>query len=134
MIPALQKIIEASAIPQTNRNALKGFLQQAESEGDDLALNQPQGSVSNYDSHSGGILDTLTDMEEKAQAQLSDLRKAEMEAQFSFQMVKQGINDEIKLLKEKVSDSTSSRAAFAEQQGKDEGELAYTTKTMEADK
>jgi len=134
MIPALQKIIEASSIPQTSRNALKGFLQQAETEGDDLALKQPQGTVSNYDSHSGGILDTLTDMEEKAQGQLSDLRKAEMEAQFSFEMVKQGINDEIRLLKEKVSDATSQKAAEAEALGKEKGELAYTTKTRDADK
>ena len=51
------------------------------------------------------------DMEEKAQGQLSDLRKAEMEAQFSYQMVKQGLEDEMKLLKTRLSDNTGAKAA-----------------------
>merc|ERR1719324_1659887 len=96
-------------------------------------MSQPQATVHEYDSHSGGILGTLQDMEEKAQGQLSDLRKAEMEAAFSFQMVKQGVVDETKLLKQKLSDSTSGKASALEQMGKEKGELAYTSKTKEAD-
>jgi len=135
LISALSKLIEASSIGQKSQQTLKGFLQDAQSaeEGEDLRLNQPQAVVSEYDSHSGGILGTLGDMEEKAQGQLSDLRKGEMEAAFSFQMVKQGLEDEMKLLKQKLSDSTSGKAAALEQMGKEKGELAYTSKTMEAD-
>ena len=62
------------------------------------------------------------DMEEKAQGQLSDLRKAETEAQFSYQMVKQGLEDEMKLLKTRLSDNTGAKAANAEVLGKAKGE------------
>jgi hypothetical protein len=136
LIAALSKLIEANSIPQQSRDRLQGFLQEQQNaeEGEDLKLSAPvQGTVTEYESHSGGILDTLTDMEEKAQGQLSDLRKAEMEAQFSYQMVKQGLEDQIKLLKTKLSDSTSAKAANLEQMGQENGELAYTTKTKQAD-
>merc|ERR1719326_516217 len=45
-----------------------------------------------------------------------------MEAAFSFQMVKQGINDEIKTLKAKVSDATSSKASTKPSAGDDDEE------------
>merc|ERR1719487_1523160 len=136
LISALSALIEATSIGQKSRDRLQGFLQEAQNaeEGEDLRLKAPvQGVVHEYESHSGGILGTLQDMEEKAQGQLSDLRKAEMEAAFSFQMVKQGLADETKLLKQKLSDSTSGKASALEQMGKEKGELAYTSKTKEAD-
>merc|ERR1719487_1668259 len=136
LISALSALIEATSIGQKSRDRLQGFLQEAQNaeEGEDLRLRAPvQGVVHEYESHSGGILGTLQDMEEKAQGQLSDLRKGEMEAAFSFQMVKQGLADETKLLKQKLSDSTSGKAAALEQMGKEKGGLAYTSKTKEAD-
>jgi chromosome segregation ATPase len=116
-------------ISHKSKEKLQGFLQESE----DLRLGAPvQGTVHEYEQHSGGILDTLMDMEEKAQGQLSDLRKAEMEAQFSYQMVKQGLEDEMKLLKTRLSDNTGAKAANAEVLGKAKGELAYTTQTKQA--
>ena len=56
-----------------------------------------------------------------------------MEAQFLYQMVKQGLEDEMKLLKTRLSDNTGTKAANAEALGKAKGELAYTTLTKQAD-
>lgn len=136
LISALSTLTQANSIPQNSKGRLQGFLQEQQSamEGDDLRLDAPvQGTVHEYESHSGGILDTFTDMGEKAQGQLSDLRKQEMEAQFSFQMVKQGLADETKLLKQQLSDNTQGKAASLEAVGKAKGELGYTAKTKEAD-
>merc|ERR1719456_429735 len=127
VLPALQKIMEATWLPTGSKDNLKAFIQQGVDQGtdDELSMAQPQGTVSEYDSHSGGILDTLGDMEEKAQGQLSDLRKQEMEAQFSHQMLTKGLEDEITLLKTKMGDATASKASNAEVLGKTKGELAY---------
>ena len=44
-----------------------------------------------YSSSSGGIVDTLTDMKEKAEESLSSTRKDEMEAAHAYALLKQGI-------------------------------------------
>merc|ERR550514_970374 len=134
-VPVFQTLLDASYIPAEGKHKLQAFLQQAqgESDMDDLSLHAPQGSVSNYDSQSGGIMSTLTDMQEKAEGQVSDLRKAEMEAQFSFQMVEQSLNDEMKAISDKTSAATTSKAASGEALGKANGELAVTKNTKAAD-
>ena len=45
-----------------------------------------QGTVVAYESASGGILDTLSDMQEKAEESLSSTRKDEMEAALRTRM------------------------------------------------
>merc|ERR1719262_836268 len=75
---AMSKIVEAAWVDAAGKRRLTKFLQSTEQENDDLTLKQPQGTVTSYGSHSGGILNTLTDMTEKAEASLSDTRKGEM--------------------------------------------------------
>ena len=48
-----------------------------------------------YKAKSGGILDTLEDMLEKAKAEHADAQKAEMNAKFDFDMLKQKLEDAI---------------------------------------
>ena len=80
MAASLQKIVEASWVNAHQKEVLQSLLQTgAEDSDEDLDL-QPQGKVEAYASQSSGILDTLADMQEKAEESLSSTRKDEMES------------------------------------------------------
>merc|ERR1719473_111912 len=72
-------------------------LLQAQAGEDDLEL-QPAGAPdpAAYKSQSGGIVDTLEDMLEKAKAELADAQKAEMNSKFDYDMLKQKLEDAMK--------------------------------------
>merc|ERR1719420_1104444 len=137
MISALSTIIEANWVDAGSRRKLKSFLQSAaaakEAEDDDLSLAQPQAKQVAYESSSGGIVTTLEEMQGKAEDTLSDLRKKEMSAAHSFDMVKSGLESKLKHSQEKLGTATSGKAAATEAQSKAEGELAETSKTKAAD-
>merc|ERR1719478_705872 len=137
MTSALSTIIEAQWVDSGSRRTLKSFLQSAaaakEAEDDDLSLTQPQAKMVAYESSSGGIVSTLEEMQGKAEDTLSDLRKKEMSAQHSYQMVKSGLEQELKHAQDKLGTANSGKAAATEAQSKAEGELAETSKTKAAD-
>merc|ERR1719316_2335704 len=132
---ALQSIIDASWVNSGTKKALKGFMQtQAQAgDSDDLTLDQPQAKVSAYESHSGGIVEQIEDMKEKAEETLSGARSEEMKKQHNFDMMAQSLNDALTNCKDKLSNAKSSIAAMTEENGKAKGELGETVKTKAAD-
>merc|ERR1712129_461791 len=48
-----------------------------------------------YKSQSGGIIDVLEDMKEKAESQLAELRKAEEAAKHNYEMLKSSLEAQI---------------------------------------
>ena len=77
----LSKIVEASWVNAHQKSVIQSLLQSQSGESDeDLSL-QPQATSAAYSSQSSGILDTIADMQEKAEESLSSSRKDEMEAQ-----------------------------------------------------
>merc|ERR1719456_1968415 len=134
--PVFERLLEASYIPLESKKSLSAFLQQGtdEADQDDLSLHAPvQGTTSNYDDHSGGILSTVQGMLDKAQGQLADLRKAEMQAGFSADMVQRGLNEEVRVLNDKTASATARKSSAEEALGKAKGELASTEKTKAED-
>merc|ERR1719274_97902 len=125
MINALSTIIEAQWVDSDSRRTLKSFLQSAaaakDAEDDDLSLTQPQAKMVAYESSSGGIVTTLEEMQGKAEDTLSDLRKKEMSAQHSYEMVKSGLEQELKHAQEKLGTANSGKAAATEAQSSAEG-------------
>merc|ERR1719240_2420809 len=132
---ALSSIIGAVSIDTESHRKLSSFLQQSSQDTDDLSLHlgQPQAKQVAYESKSGGIIQTVKDMQAKAEAELSDLRKKEMGQAHEFKMVEQGLNGEISHNKEKLSAATKAKAGAEETQASSEGDLAETTKTKAAD-
>merc|ERR1719163_2222155 len=96
---SLQKIIEASWVNEHDRKVVQSLLQT--SDGDEDLSFQPQATTSSYSSQSGGIVDTLEDMREKAEESLSSTRKDEMEAAHAFALLKQSLEDEISVSKKR---------------------------------
>merc|ERR1719191_2666505 len=95
---ALSKIANAAWVTEGNKRVLNQFMQSTQKMGedDDLTLKQPQAKTVAYESHSGGIVETIEDMKGKAEEALTDARRAETKAQHSFKMMEQSLNSQIK--------------------------------------
>merc|ERR1719482_268130 len=73
-------------------------------------------------------------MKEKAEGQLSDLRKAESTAQHNFDMLKQSLTDEIEADTKDMDEEKSLKASTEETKAAAEGDLAETVKGLAEDK
>ena len=69
-------------------------------------------------------------MEEKAEEQLSGLRKAETTAKHNFAMLKQSLEDQLAADNKSMADEKASKAASAEAKASAEGDLANTVKDL----
>merc|ERR1719335_1738598 len=83
-----------------------------------------------YKSKSGGIVDVLTDMKEKADAELADLRKAEITNQHNFDLLKLSITDTIKANTKELDENKAAKAEASETLAAAEGDLAMTEKAL----
>merc|ERR1719484_213059 len=111
---SLSKIIEANWVNKHDKAAVQALLQ-ANSGDEDLSL-QPQAATSGYQSQGSGILDTISDMKDKAEGTLSDARAAEMKAGHEYAMLKQNLEMQIKTMKERMSEATTSKSSLEEMQ------------------
>jgi len=132
---ALSSIVGAISIDTESTRKLKSFVQQntADTDNDDLSLHQPQAKMVAYESKSGGIVQTVKDMQAKAEGELSDLRKKEMASAHEFKMLEQNLEAEVAHTNEKLATATKTKASAQESQATAEGDLAETTKTKAAD-
>jgi len=121
---SLNVILDASIFSVQDKSKLKSFMQ-------NTGVNAPE--AASYESHSTGILDTLADMQDKAEGILSDCRKTEVNARHAFDLLAQSLNDELKVQGEALSNTKKQRAATAEVKGQAEGDLANTTKDLNED-
>merc|ERR1719281_2277471 len=123
MTMSLSKIIEASWVNKKDKAVIQSLLQSTSTDGDeDLSL-QPQATTSAYEGHGGGILDTLADMKEKAEATLSDARTAEMKAQHGYDMLKQSLEMEISTMQKRMSEATAEKSSLESSKASAEEEL-----------
>merc|ERR1719201_2169329 len=85
-----------------------------------------------YKSKSGGIVDVLVDMKEKAESELGDLRKAENNAKHNFNMLKQSLEDSMSADNTDLSQEKTALAAAEEGKATAEGDLSVTSKDLAA--
>lgn len=135
----IAKVIDASWVEAGTRKSLKALLQTQTGadagEDDDLTLKlkQPQAKVVAYESSSGGIVEQIEEMKQKAEETLSTTRNAEMKESHNFDMMAQSLTDAISILNEKISTAKSSLAAETEEKGKAKAELVEVKKSKAAD-
>jgi len=136
-VDALKTIVEAAWLDVGSQRKLKSFLQATaqakEDADDDLSFDQPQAKSVAYESSSGGIVKTIEEMQGKAEDTLSALRKKEMSDAHSFEMVKSGLEAEIKHGGEKLSTATSGKAAATEALASAEKKSVEVAKSKAAD-
>merc|ERR1712217_942230 len=124
----LNTLVEGAAITSEDASKLTALVQSSSSDEDAGA---PAATV--YQGQSGGIIQTLTDLLEKAQSQLADARNTETKNIHNFELMAQGLNDEIKFGKKEIAESKKALAASGEKKAGAQGDLATTTKTKKED-
>jgi len=128
---AIGAVVDAASFSGADKQKLMALVQsQQGSDDDDDEEGAP--AAATYKSHSGGILDVLGDMKEKAEAELSDLRKAESNAKQNFNMLKGSLEGEIAADTKDKQEETSAKAAAEEEKSTAEGDLSQTSKDLSA--
>merc|ERR1719253_1859279 len=121
---ALQSLVNAADVRSLDKSRVAALLQS-----DDF---QPAGApaAAAYENKSGGIVETMEDMLEKAEAQASEQQKAEMTAAHNFQMLKQGLQDAMAQEEKEMAEAKKNKAGAEEAKAEAEGELERTQKAI----
>jgi len=128
-IQALSVVLDAAAFSSGDQKKLIAFVQaQQNAEDGDAAPGAP--AADSYKSHSGGIIELLEDMKDKAESELSDLRKDETNAKHNFEMMKQSLEDQAYADKKEMDDEKTGKAEAEENKATAEGDLETTTKEL----
>jgi len=129
---ALKVLVEASALSSQDATRLTAFVQSSDDEkSDSNSLGAPDPAA--YENHSGGIIGVLEDLMAKAEAELDEARKKEMNSQHNFDMLKQSLTDELNVANKEMNEAKKTSSQAAETQGNAEGDLATTKKALAED-
>jgi hypothetical protein len=131
---ALSVMVRATAFNSADAGRLTALVQSSQDsadEDDDADAGAPAGAV--YEGHSGGIIETLEDLLEKAQAQLDDARKKEQTSLYNFEMLKQSLDNQISTGTKSLDKAKKGIAEAGEKKATAEGELDVTTKDLKSD-
>merc|ERR1719380_525765 len=109
---ALQVVMDAGMVNSQDRTKVQALLQAQTAEGEDDLELQPADAPdpAAYKSKSGGIVDTLEDMLEKAKAELADAQKAEMNSKFDYEQLKQKLEDAMKFGTKELDETKAAKA------------------------
>eukprot|EP00746_Dinoflagellata_sp_MGD_P147335 gnl/MRDRNA2_/MRDRNA2_79696_c1_seq2.p1 gnl/MRDRNA2_/MRDRNA2_79696_c1~~gnl/MRDRNA2_/MRDRNA2_79696_c1_seq2.p1 ORF type:complete len:691 (+),score=232.34 gnl/MRDRNA2_/MRDRNA2_79696_c1_seq2:80-2152(+) len=135
VVDALKSVIEAAWVDVSSKKKLHSFLQAraAAAEDDDLSFSQPQAKMVAYSSSSGAILDTIKDMQGKAEDTLSTMRKKETSDAHTFGMLKGGLEAELSHGADKLSIAKKAKAAGEEASATAQKKSTDTKKSKAAD-
>jgi hypothetical protein len=132
IVEALSAMVQASMFSSADGAKLTALVQSSQqSDSDDEETGAP--AAATYENKSGGILDTLEGLLDKAQTQLSDAQQKEESALHNFEMLKQSLEDEIKFGDKNSAAAKKSMAASSEKQSVAEGDLEVTSKDLAGD-
>jgi len=131
---ALSAMVSASMFSQADASQLSAFVQtaqQSDADDEDDATGAPAAAV--YEGHSGGIIDTLEGLTDKAETQLADARKKEQTALHNFEMLKQSLEDQLKFAEQDSAAAKKSLAASAEKKAVAQGDLEVSSSDLAED-
>eukprot|EP00812_Abedinium_dasypus_P014087 NODE_75_length_2225_cov_331.817972.p1 GENE.NODE_75_length_2225_cov_331.817972~~NODE_75_length_2225_cov_331.817972.p1 ORF type:complete len:705 (+),score=354.41 NODE_75_length_2225_cov_331.817972:3-2117(+) len=125
VVQALEVMVQAAMLGSRDAQTLAALLQnKAHDNG------APDAAV--YENHSGSIVDTLSDLLEKARSQLDDARHKETSAVHNFEMLQQSLQDSVKYAGEDLAAAKVSLAEQTEAKALATGDLQETSKTLAA--
>jgi len=124
-----QSMVEASSFNEYDSAKLSALVQTADSESDD-AEGSGAPSAAAFEGSSGGVVEMLGGLLEKAQKNLDDARQAESASTHSFEMQRQALQDKLKTLNKELGESKKMNAQRIEKQATAEGDLEATKKDL----
>lgn len=125
LLQSLSAITDAAGLDGGSQQKLLALVQARDEDGD-AELGAPKAAA--YSGQSGGIMDVLEDMKDKAQGQLADLRKSETQARNSYSLLRQSLTDEVSATTKELNDQKSAKAEAGEEKASSEGNLEVATK------
>merc|ERR1719327_516577 len=131
LIQSVSVVIEAASFSVNDKQKLLTLIQGREGDDDQDALDSlgaPDPTV--YKSKSGGIVETLTDMKDKAEEQLAEERKAEANLQHNYDMLKQDLTDQIAAAEHEKAENEAAKQEADELKAQSEGDLEVTVKDL----
>jgi len=126
----LRMLVEASSLTSADASGIAALVQTQQAN-DDGEMGAPDPAV--YQGQSGGIIDTLSDLLEKAEGQLNELRNKETASLHEFQALKQSLEDKIKYETKEMAEAKQGIAASNEKKATAEGDLDTTSKNLAED-
>jgi len=123
-------LVEASSLTSADASGIAALVQTQQAN-DDGEMGAPDPAV--YQGQSGGIIDTLSDLLEKAEGQLNELRNKETASLHEFQALKQSLEDKIKYETKEMAEAKQGIAASNEKKATAEGDLDTTSKNLAED-
>jgi len=127
VVKTLGSVLDAVAIGHSDKKQLMALVQSQDDDSDD-DMGAP--AAATYKNKSGGIMDVLEDLKEKAESELADLRKAESSAAHNFAMTKQALEDQAAADGKDKDDETARQSAGEETKATAEGDLTNTAKDL----
>jgi len=128
-LKVLGKIVEAGFVTHAQRSKVQAFFQASADAEDDLSLmGAAKGSGG-----SDAILETLEEMQDKAEGTLSDARKEEMGKAQSFAMVKADLENELKNFQDELAKATHAKQVSTEALAQADKDLASTKTALKDD-
>merc|ERR1719346_826408 len=131
-LQAFSAVLDAAALSGSDQKQLAALVQSQQTEDADDELGSPAAAA--YKTHSGNILDVLEDLKEKAEGQLSDLRKAEVNTQHNFDMLKQSLEDQMAADTKDMNDEKAGKAAAEGGKTASQSDLDMTNKELDNSK
>jgi chromosome segregation ATPase len=125
LVQSLGTVVDAAGFSSADHQKLLALVQAQDS---DEATGAPAAAA--YKSQSGGIVDVLEDLKEKAEGELSDARKAESSAKHNYEMMKQSLEDQMAADTKDLNAEKSAKEAAEEEKATAEGDLSTTTKAL----
>merc|ERR1719230_394075 len=125
---ALSMMVQAESLNQADGAKLTALIQSNNADEDSGA---PDPAV--YENQSGGIIDTMNDLLNKASTQLENARNTETANIQAYEMLKQGLEDEVKFANKEKTEASQSKSASEEKKATAEGDLEISTKDLDED-
>merc|ERR1719316_2202803 len=131
LLKTLDVVISKAGINTDDKSKLVAMVQDQQSDSDsdfDMELGAP--AAASYESHSGGILDILEEMKDKAEGELKEARAAEKKALFEYGKLKQGLEMQIAAEDKELKETKAAKAEADETAGTASGDLAETNEEL----
>merc|ERR1719272_889511 len=129
LLQSLGAVVDAAGFTNADHQKLTALVQ---AQGEDSEAGAP--AAATYKSQSGGIVDLLEDLKEKAEGELAEARKAESSATHNFGMMSQSLKDQMAADTKDMNEEKSGKEAAAGTKATAEGDLATTvTELAEAE-
>merc|ERR1740139_1814479 len=131
VVQGLSAVLEAASFSNSDTKKLAALVQSQQQSGDaadDEGLGEP--AAATYKTHSSGILDVLEDVKEKAEGQLSELRKSEVNTRHNFDLLKQSLEDQTAADTKHMKEEKAGKAEAEEKKAGAQGDLDVTSKEL----